>query len=151
MQFSFSSVPHLLHVLTFSRLKGFPFWPGKLMRVNSENNTDIRSYVFTCLACFLTIISYQCSSTIIYHHIRFFGAHDRAWIPLKDVYLYRFVLSWRRLYFFVLSWFDCTTSYCLGSFVLLRIVLASIVLLRIVMDSIIYISLYCLGFWEMPK
>ena len=48
------------HAVVWARLKGFPFWPGKLMRVNSENNTDIR----------------------------FFGAHDRAWIPLKDVYLY---------------------------------------------------------------
>jgi len=48
------------HPLVWAKLKGFPFWPGKIMRVNSENNADIR----------------------------FFGAHDRAWIPLKDVYLY---------------------------------------------------------------
>ena len=50
-------VPHLL---VWAKLKGFPFWPGKAMRVNSEDNVDVR----------------------------FFGAHDRAWIPLKDVYLY---------------------------------------------------------------
>jgi len=48
------------HPLVWAKLKGFPFWPGKIMRVNSENNADIR----------------------------FFGAHDRAWIPLKDVYLF---------------------------------------------------------------
>ena len=48
------------HTIVWARLKGFPYWPGKLMRVNSQNSTDIR----------------------------FFGAHDRAWIPLKDVYLY---------------------------------------------------------------
>ena len=48
------------HCLVWAKLKGFPFWPGKIMRVNSENNADIR----------------------------FFGAHDRAWITLKDVYLY---------------------------------------------------------------
>lgn len=48
------------HPLVWAKLKGFPFWPGKIMRVNSENNSDIR----------------------------FFGAHDRAWIPLKDVYLF---------------------------------------------------------------
>ena len=48
------------HCLVWAKLKGFPFWPGKIMRVNSENNADIR----------------------------FFGAHDRAWIALKDVYLY---------------------------------------------------------------
>merc|ERR1719510_1441272 len=48
------------HPIVWAKLKGFPFWPGKLMRVNSENNTDIR----------------------------FFGAHDRAWIGLKDVFLF---------------------------------------------------------------
>ena len=48
------------HCLVWAKLKGFPFWPGKIMRVNSENMADIR----------------------------FFGAHDRAWIALKDVYLY---------------------------------------------------------------
>ena len=48
------------HPLVWAKLKGFPYWPGKIMRVNSENNADIR----------------------------FFGAHDRAWIGLKDVFLY---------------------------------------------------------------
>ena len=46
--------------MVWAKLKGFPFWPGKSMRVNSDDNVDVR----------------------------FFGAHDRAWIPLKDVYLY---------------------------------------------------------------
>ena len=48
------------HCLVWAKLKGFPYWPGKIMRVNSENNADIR----------------------------FFGAHDRAWIGLKDVFLF---------------------------------------------------------------
>ena len=48
------------HPLVWAKLKGFPYWPGKIMRVNSDNNADIR----------------------------FFGAHDRAWIALKDVFLY---------------------------------------------------------------
>jgi len=56
----FTEACRLPHPLVWAKLKGFPFWPGKVMRVNSENYGDIR----------------------------FFGAHDRAWIPMKDVYLY---------------------------------------------------------------
>merc|ERR1711988_215054 len=48
------------HLLVWAKLKGFPYWPAKAMRINSEENVDVR----------------------------FFGAHDRAWIPLKDVFLY---------------------------------------------------------------
>ena len=48
------------HLLVWAKLKGFPFWPGKAMRVNSDEQVDVR----------------------------FFGAHDRAWIPIKDVFLY---------------------------------------------------------------
>ena len=32
-------VPHLL---VWAKLKGFPFWPGKAMRVNAEDNVDVR-------------------------------------------------------------------------------------------------------------
>ena len=32
-------VPHLL---VWAKLKGFPFWPGKAMRVNSEDSVDVR-------------------------------------------------------------------------------------------------------------
>ena len=55
--FFFQRIPHLL---VWAKLKGFPFWPAKAMRINAEENVDVR----------------------------FFGAHDRAWIPIKDVYLY---------------------------------------------------------------
>lgn len=48
------------HLLVWAKLKGFPYWPAKAMRINSEENVDVR----------------------------FFGAHDRAWIPLKDVFLF---------------------------------------------------------------
>ena len=48
------------HLLVWAKLKGFPFWPAKAMRINAEENVDVR----------------------------FFGAHDRAWIPIKDVFLY---------------------------------------------------------------
>ena len=48
------------HILVWAKLKTYPFWPAKAMRVNIEDNVDVR----------------------------FFGAHDRAWIPLKNVYLY---------------------------------------------------------------
>ena len=57
LQFFFQRIPHLL---VWAKLKGFPFWPAKAMRINAEENVDVR----------------------------FFGAHDRAWIPIKDVYLY---------------------------------------------------------------
>ncbi|KAF4528266.1 hypothetical protein B566_EDAN014156 [Ephemera danica] len=48
------------HMLVWAKLKGFPFWPAKAMKVNKEAAVDVR----------------------------FFGAHDRAWVPLRDCYLY---------------------------------------------------------------
>ncbi|GLG92769.1 Nucleosome-remodeling factor subunit NURF301 [Gryllus bimaculatus] len=48
------------HVLLWAKLKGFPFWPAKVMRTNRENMVDVR----------------------------FFGAHDRAWVPVRDCFLY---------------------------------------------------------------
>ncbi|RZF38322.1 hypothetical protein LSTR_LSTR012109 [Laodelphax striatellus] len=48
------------HILVWAKLKGFPFWPAKAMKTNADNLVDVR----------------------------FFGAHDRAWIPIKFVYLY---------------------------------------------------------------
>jgi hypothetical protein len=42
--------------LVWAKLKGFPFWPGKAMRVSSEENVDVR----------------------------FFGAHDRAWYAAES-------------------------------------------------------------------
>lgn len=41
--------------------QGFPHWPAKAMKANKEGNVDVR----------------------------FFGAHDRAWVPAKDCFLYR--------------------------------------------------------------
>lgn len=48
------------HVLLWAKLKGFPYWPAKAMAVNGATLVDVR----------------------------FFGAHDRAWVPVKDCYLY---------------------------------------------------------------
>ncbi|XP_021928207.1 uncharacterized protein LOC110833911 isoform X4 [Zootermopsis nevadensis] len=48
------------HVLVWAKLKGFPFWPAKVMRTNKEGMVDVR----------------------------FFGAHDRAWVPVRECYLY---------------------------------------------------------------
>lgn len=49
------------HPLIWAKLKGFPFWPAKAMpRVNGQGHVDVR----------------------------FFGQHDRAWVPPKDLYLY---------------------------------------------------------------
>ncbi|CAG9771154.1 unnamed protein product [Ceutorhynchus assimilis] len=47
------------HLLVWAKLRGFPFWPGKVMSYK-DGNVDVR----------------------------FFGAHDRAWIPEEDCYLY---------------------------------------------------------------
>lgn len=57
----FTEACRLPHPLVWAKLKGFPYWPGKLMRLNSRDN---------------------------HGDVRFFGAHDRAWIPIKDVYMY---------------------------------------------------------------
>ncbi|KAJ8920734.1 hypothetical protein NQ315_004873 [Exocentrus adspersus] len=48
------------HLLVWAKLKGFPFWPAKAMCTNSAGMVDVR----------------------------FFGAHDRAWVHYKDCYLY---------------------------------------------------------------
>ncbi|XP_055543640.1 MYND-type zinc finger-containing chromatin reader Zmynd8-like isoform X2 [Wyeomyia smithii] len=48
------------HLLVWAKLKGFPFWPAKLMSVNSNQLVDVR----------------------------FFGDHDRAWVPIKECYLF---------------------------------------------------------------
>uniref|UniRef100_A0A182JQ06 Protein kinase C-binding protein 1 n=1 Tax=Anopheles christyi TaxID=43041 RepID=A0A182JQ06_9DIPT len=48
------------HLLVWAKLKGYPYWPAKLYGVNANNQAQVR----------------------------FFGAHDRAWIPVKDCFLY---------------------------------------------------------------
>ncbi|ODN05111.1 Protein kinase C-binding protein 1 [Orchesella cincta] len=47
------------HILVWAKLKGFPFWPAKAMKIK-ENDVDVR----------------------------FFGQHDRAWVSMKDCFLY---------------------------------------------------------------
>ncbi|CAG4921978.1 unnamed protein product [Colias eurytheme] len=56
----FTDVCSTPHVLLWAKLKGFPYWPAKGMSVNNAGLVDVR----------------------------FFGAHDRAWVPAKDCYLY---------------------------------------------------------------
>ncbi|XP_050553777.1 protein kinase C-binding protein 1 isoform X3 [Spodoptera frugiperda] len=56
----FTDVCSTPHILFWAKLKGFPFWPAKGMSVNSSGLVDVR----------------------------FFGAHDRAWVPSKDCFLY---------------------------------------------------------------
>lgn len=48
------------HLLVWAKLKGFPYWPAKAMCTNSAGMVDVR----------------------------FFGAHDRAWVHYRDCYLY---------------------------------------------------------------
>ncbi|XP_063914614.1 MYND-type zinc finger-containing chromatin reader ZMYND8 isoform X2 [Zophobas morio] len=48
------------HLLVWAKLKGFPYWPAKVMSINSSGMADVR----------------------------FFGAHDKAWVSVKDCYLY---------------------------------------------------------------
>ncbi|CAH0557053.1 unnamed protein product [Brassicogethes aeneus] len=48
------------HLLLWAKLKGFPYWPAKLMCSNNSGMVDVR----------------------------FFGAHDKAWVSYKDCYLY---------------------------------------------------------------
>lgn len=43
-----------------SYFSGFPYWPAKAMCTNNSGMVDVR----------------------------FFGAHDRAWVPLKECFLY---------------------------------------------------------------
>ncbi|XP_077540289.1 zinc finger MYND-type containing 8 isoform X3 [Haemaphysalis longicornis] len=46
------------HLLVWAKLKGFPYWPAKVMRLQ-DGNVDCR----------------------------FFGAHDRAWVPMNQCFL----------------------------------------------------------------
>uniref|UniRef100_A0A1E1XBM2 Kinase c-binding protein 1 n=1 Tax=Amblyomma aureolatum TaxID=187763 RepID=A0A1E1XBM2_9ACAR len=46
------------HLLVWAKLKGFPYWPAKAMRLQ-DGNVDAR----------------------------FFGAHDRAWVPMAHCFL----------------------------------------------------------------
>ncbi|XP_044751048.1 protein kinase C-binding protein 1-like isoform X2 [Coccinella septempunctata] len=48
------------HILVWAKLKGFPYWPAKAMCTNNSSMVDVR----------------------------FFGAHDRAWVPSKECFLY---------------------------------------------------------------
>ncbi|RZC32983.1 protein kinase C-binding protein 1, partial [Asbolus verrucosus] len=48
------------HLLVWAKLKGFPYWPAKVMSINSSGMADVR----------------------------FFGAHDKAWVNVKECYLY---------------------------------------------------------------
>uniref|UniRef100_A0AAR5PEM3 Protein kinase C-binding protein 1 n=1 Tax=Dendroctonus ponderosae TaxID=77166 RepID=A0AAR5PEM3_DENPD len=47
------------HLLVWAKLRGFPYWPGKAM---------------------------SCKDGMV--DVRFFGAHDRAWVPEKECFLY---------------------------------------------------------------
>lgn len=48
------------HLIVWAKLKGFPFWPAKVMGITLQHMVNVR----------------------------FFGDHDRAQIPVKDCYLY---------------------------------------------------------------
>lgn len=48
------------HILLWAKLKGFPYWPAKMMGINASSMVDVR----------------------------FFGQHDRAWLPTRDCYLF---------------------------------------------------------------
>lgn len=56
----FTEVCSKPHLLVWAKLKGFPFWPAKLMSVNVNQLADVR----------------------------FFGDHDRAWVPTKECFLF---------------------------------------------------------------
>ncbi|KAG8198450.1 hypothetical protein JTE90_022186 [Oedothorax gibbosus] len=53
----FSEVCQKPHPLVWAKLKGFPYWPAKVVRI-ADGNIDAR----------------------------FFGAHDRAWVPISQCY-----------------------------------------------------------------
>nr|XP_019533582.2 protein kinase C-binding protein 1 isoform X1 [Aedes albopictus]XP_029733936.1 protein kinase C-binding protein 1 isoform X1 [Aedes albopictus]XP_029733940.1 protein kinase C-binding protein 1 isoform X1 [Aedes albopictus] len=56
----FTEVCSKPHLLVWAKLKGFPYWPAKLMSVNVNQLADVR----------------------------FFGDHDRAWVPIKECFLF---------------------------------------------------------------
>ena len=57
------------HRLVWARLKGHPFWPAKLVRVDATKREG------------------DC---------RFFGAHDRAWVPFDSIFLLSEQYPWNK-------------------------------------------------------
>ncbi|KAK4310909.1 hypothetical protein Pmani_017564 [Petrolisthes manimaculis] len=55
----FTEVCRSAHPLIWARLKGFPFWPAKAVKWK-DGNVDVR----------------------------FFGRHDRSWVPIKECFLF---------------------------------------------------------------
>ncbi|ESO04103.1 hypothetical protein HELRODRAFT_79586, partial [Helobdella robusta] len=47
------------HTLVWAKMKGYPYWPAKVLREDNNGQVDVR----------------------------FFGEHDRAWVPLNQVFL----------------------------------------------------------------
>ena len=74
--------------LLFPGSRGFPSglgnWWGWIQR------TTLTSGLTSFICSYSYIKFLQSFINHNWYHNRFFGAHDRAWIPLKDVYLYRF-------------------------------------------------------------
>lgn len=64
---SFTEVCSKVHTLVWARLKGHPFWPAKIFRVDFDGK------------------KVDC---------RFFGAHDRAWVSFDAVFLLSEVYPW---------------------------------------------------------
>ncbi|XP_078331384.1 uncharacterized protein LOC111122145 isoform X3 [Crassostrea virginica] len=62
----FSETCRTPHTLVWAKLKGYPFWPAKVIRYEASNA--------------LREVDGQVD-------VRFFGAHDRSWVPTSQVFM----------------------------------------------------------------
>ncbi|CAK9297089.1 unnamed protein product [Gordionus sp. m RMFG-2023] len=81
------------HILVWAKLKGYPLWPGKVMRIRQLNNTidttnNLNSGELN--NAFSNSNDASCSipiANIINLEVRFFGKHHKYWLPLQSCFL----------------------------------------------------------------
>ncbi|KAG1666794.1 Protein kinase C-binding protein 1 [Nymphon striatum] len=61
------------HTIIWAKMRGFPFWPAKV-----------------CLIFLKSVDICKSAMKVVDNNVdaRFFGAHDRAWVPINQCYLY---------------------------------------------------------------
>lgn len=83
------------HLLIWAKLKGYPYWPAKVMSVDSSGSlADVRFFGKTSISdkhkCFhyLFPITVLTNKILFTRLMLFIGAHDRAWVPVSHCLLF---------------------------------------------------------------
>ncbi|CAK9297091.1 unnamed protein product [Gordionus sp. m RMFG-2023] len=79
----FSAVCGSLHTLVWGKMKGYPFWPGKVVRIHQANSNDSTNSNTESN----TLPSSIPNANNIKLDVRFFGKHDKSWLPLQSCFI----------------------------------------------------------------